>query len=398
MPRVAAILGFSAVLLLFCGYLPSASAQTAGPKVATKFDSFGKVGHCDLTARLDNLAISVQQSRGAKAHIIFYGPPGTEERILAFMKDYLVMTRGLLATRINTTYGGRNSDLKLPKTELWIVPRNALSPEPQKLDNTVETFKGLFDDDRASDYVNLVFEDEMGPGVGPTTHPSFADMLNQQNDAAGYVVVYSGEDAAPGAWRRIAQDEIDYLKNFKVDPARVKMIFGGHQKQTRRQLWILPKDAPPPVPDAGPELPLARTIKVDDFYAEQLSDPQNQTNLFTHLNDILTAQKSVRAFLVVRMEVPSPDEASVVDEPELPGEPESSSSETFEELETADLVKMVEKWRVELANTHKIGADRFIVLFTTAPEEHASHLRLWIVPEGQPLPDPNEEERQPEPK
>ena len=401
MPRVAAILGFSTALLLFCGYLPSVPAQVPAKarSKAAKLDEFGPLGHCDLTARLDNLAIAIETTRGAKAHIISYAPPGVGERFLELLKDYLVNTRGLLPGRIKTIYGGRNTDLTHPKFELWIVPRNATPPEPQKHETNVETFKGLFADDPAWDHLDIQGEEEMGPGIGRTTDASFADILNQQKNAVGYLVVYSGEDAVPGASKRIAQRQIDYLKGFNLEPGRVNVIFGGHQKETRLQLWILPKDAPPPVRDAGPELPLARTVKAGDFYAYDLGAAKNETNVFTRLKEILSAEKTLRAFLVVKLESPNSNEDLVDEEPEPPDVSETSTSEPVTQPEPADLTKLVEKWRAELANTHKIGADRFIVLFTTAPEFESSHLSLWIVPKGQPLPDPHEEEEpQPQPE
>lgn len=378
MPRVTAIFVFSIALLLSCGFSPRVDAQVPESEalVARKLDEFGSIRHCDLTARLDNLAIFVQQIPGSEAHIIYYGPQGAEETSLKVIGDYLVDCRGLLSKQIKTIYGGRNSNLKLPKVELWVVPPNATPPAPQNHENVVETFKGMFDEAPAQDHVDLEFEDEMGPGLDATTYPSFADILNQQTNAVGYVVVYTGEDAAPGAWRRIAQDDIDYLKTMNLDPGRLKMIFGGHRKKTTRQLWVMSKDAPPPVKDAGPESPLAKTVKIDDFDAETLFTPQNETKVFTRLKEILTAQKNVRAFVVVRLEVPDPDEPPAIDE-----------------RDQADLTKLVEKWRAELANSQKIGPDRFIVVFTTAPEAYASHLRLWIVPKGHPLPNPHEEER-----
>ena len=394
MPRVAAILRFSAVLLLCCGYLPGASAQTSEPPVARKFDEFGPVGHCDLTARLDNLAVSLQNSPGAVAHIMLYSPPGPGEMFLGHMKNYLVMTRGVLPKRIKTIYAGRNSDLKLPKIELWIVPRNAPPPEPQKYETNIETFKGLLADELGYDDLGIQYEDQMGPGIGNTTDAAFADILNEQKNAVGYVVVYSGEDATPGAWQTIAQNELDYLKKFKLEPGRVKVIFGGHQKETRLQLWILPKEEPPPVRDAGPELPPAKTVKAGDFYATNLGTAQNETNLFKRLKEILVTQKSVRVFLVVNLEIPTPETIELANEPEP--EELDEPSQPLEEHEPADLIKLVEKWRGELAETHKIGADRFIVLYATAREYDSDHIKLWIVPQGQPLPDPNEEEPEPE--
>jgi len=389
MRRVAYILRISLVAALpLCG-LHSVSAQKAAKDVARKLDEFGTVSHCDVTARLDNLAIQLQNTPSARGHIISYAPPGMGERLLELVKGYLVETRGLRPTRITTIYGGRNSDLTQPKIELWVVPRNAAPPEPQKYDTDVETFKGLLWDQQVGDDFGVDHVDEMGPGIGGTAHASFADILHQQKNAVGYVVAYSGEDLTPGAWRNLAQDQVEYIKSFNLEDGRMKVIFGGHQKETRVQLWISPNDEPPPVRDAGPELPLAKTIKVGDFYVFSLTDKQNQKNLFSRLTETLRTDKTVRAFLVVRLDPPATDEPIVDIGPQLPIQ---VTEEPIEETEDVDLTKLVEAWRAELLTKHKIGPDRFIVLFTTTRETESSQLSLWIVPKGQPLPDPNEDE------
>ena len=401
MPGVAAILRtFSTILLvLACGLSVNVSAQVLGTQAAaSKFDEFGSVGHCDVTARLDNLAIQLQSTPKAEAHIITYAPPIRGEQLLEMLKEYLVNTRGMRPEQIKTRYGGRNSDLHQPRIELWIVPKNAEPPEPQTHDTNVETFKGRLVSQPAGDDFGVYIIPEMGPGIGGTSDASFVDILNQQKNATGYVVVYSGEDLTPGAWRILAQKKIDYLKESQLASDRVKVLFGGHRKETDLELWVLPKDAPPPVREVGPELPLAKAVKAGDFYAFDLGYKQNQTNLFTRLTGILRAQKTVRAFLVVRLAAPTPVDPD--EDVEVPAveEPEAASVEPTEKIEPpADLIQLVEKWRVELANTHKIGADRFIILFTTAGEYQSSQLSLWIVPKGQALPDPNEEEEEENP-
>ena len=365
MRTVAAVLGF----FLFCG---AVSAQARKP-VATRFDQFGRVGHCDLGARLDNFAIQLQQTPGSKANIIAYGPegegPGTGRYFLEVIKDYFVNVRGFKPNRVKTIYGGRNTDLTQPVIELWIVPKGAASPEPQKHETHLESFQGLFVDQAAGDGFDLYRLDEMGPGIPETTDASFADILHQQKNATGYIVVYSGEDLTPGAWRRIAQSQIDYFQELKLEANRFKVIFGGHQKETRLQLWLSP-DGKPPVPDAGNELPLEKTVKVRDIYPDELHHERNQTAIFTRLAEILRLEKTVRVFLVARLEQPVYEEGA----------------------EPLDLTKLVEKWRLELANTHKISADRFIVVFAPPREFDGSRLSLWVVPKGQPLPDPNESE------
>ena len=378
MRTLTAVLG---ILLVWS----AVSAQTRKPR-PSRFDQFGKVGHCDLGARLDNFAIQIQNMPGSQAAIIAYGPegegPGTGTYFLDLIENYFVNSRGLNPNRVKTIYAGRNTDPTLPVIELWIVPKGAASPEPQKYETHLESFQGLFADEAAGDDFDQYYEDDMGPGIPGTTDASFADILQQQKTATGYIVVYSGENLTPGAWRRIAQSQIDYFKPFKLEASRFKMIFGGHQKQTRLQLWISP-DGVPPVKDAGSEMSPAKTIKVGDFYSSNLHFERNQTAIFTRLAEILRLDKTVRVFLVVRLEQPIEEEFGV-----------EISTEPIEGPEPVDLTKLVEKWRLELANTHKIGADRFIVVFAPPREFDSNQLNLWIVPKGQPLPDPNESEEE----
>ena len=387
MQRVATILGFLLLLLMAGSVLGQEGTPTA-----RKLDDFGKIGHCDLTARLDNLAIVLQSTPGAEGTIIFYGPGGASGSALENIKGYLINSRGIDPESIKTVYGGRNSDLKQPKIELWMVPKGAAQPEPEKHESVVETFRGLFDDDETGDDFGIYFEAEMGPGIGDTVDASFADILQQQQKhAIGYVVVYSGEDLTPGAWRRIGQQQIDHLKSFQLTSSHLKMIFGGYQKQTRVQLWVLPKNAPPPVPEAK-ELPAARTVKAGDFYEWNLNYERNQKVVVARLAEILRLDKTVRAFLVVRI-APPVSEAEASDAEPVVAVPQVLEEPLVEEPDPVDLAKLVEQWRVELTTTHKIASDRLIILFTTAPE-FGSRVSLWIVPKGQPLPDPKDDEEE----
>ena len=91
---------------------------------------------------------------------------------------------------------------------------------------------------------------------------------------------------------------------------------------------------------------------------------------------MLRAEPLVKAVVIVKLEAPQ----------------EPRSLEEAEDNPPADLPKMVQKWREELINTHKIRSERFIVLFTTAPPELAGgYINLWAVPPGQPLPGPDDE-------
>ena len=188
----------------------------------------------------------------------------------------------------------------------------------------------------------------------------------------------------PGAWRRLGQSYIDGFKEFNLEPSRFKLIFGGQQEESRVQYWILPNNAPPPVRDAGEEKALEKTVKVGDFSVYALDEENNQKAIFSRLTEILTLDKTVRAFLVVTLNEPDPEE-------ETPTE----QAAPIEEKLPVDLTKLVEKWRVELANAHKIGPDRLVIVFTSEP--YSGNLSLWIVPKGAPLPNPKEHDTETEP-
>lgn len=95
-----------------------------------KFDEFPSVAFDDDKARLDNLAIELQNTPNATGYIIAYGGRtsrmGQADRLGARAKDYLVKFRGMDASRIVVVNGGyRDTDYY----ELWIVPQGAQTPQ-----------------------------------------------------------------------------------------------------------------------------------------------------------------------------------------------------------------------------------------------------------------------------
>ena len=108
-----------ALLLSLLAIVPALAGEQ--PRPISKFDQFGVVGHCDLTARLDNFAIQLQHESETTGHIVAYGPEGeglgTGKHFLKLMKDYLVNTRGLPKRRVNTIYAGSYQVLNEPRIE-----------------------------------------------------------------------------------------------------------------------------------------------------------------------------------------------------------------------------------------------------------------------------------------
>jgi len=386
--------------VIIFAFQPSTHGQqrTQPPlKVANKFDEYGRIGGCDHSARLDNLAVTLQDTPDLDGYILIYGPDGDGWRKLQFsvIRDYLVNARGLPEDRIKFIDGGRNSDLTEPRIELWLAPHDAAPPEPQHFKTAIDTFTGKFTEYQGWDgtTVSFGFDEGTGPPVIGVTLASFADMLQQQKQTTAYIVAYNGSDAVPGAWRRVAEREVGSLKKHGVEPSRLKVIYGGNGKDTMVQLWILPSDAPQPVNDAGPEELPKKAVQMDSFSDYVLGSEEDQLSVFKDLMGVLRLNEKLRACLIVRLETPnaSDDAENGENQESQNGIGASDSKQVVSEDVTqsapADFPGLIQKWTSQLA-TNKIQPDRFIVLFVPARELEGNTLEMWIVPQGVPLPDP----------
>ena len=119
---------------------------------ARKLDEFGDIQASDLIARLDNLAIQLQNEPTARGFLIVYRErrdmPGLSNRFAHRMKDYLVNTRGLSAERVVTVDGGIAGCLT---QELWIVsPGGAPKPRPDAYFDTYQPSAYKFDEHQYS--------------------------------------------------------------------------------------------------------------------------------------------------------------------------------------------------------------------------------------------------------
>jgi hypothetical protein len=99
--------------------------------VGREFDTCCSCSYDDLKARLDNLAVELQNDPSTTTYIFAYGgrtsPSGQAGRLLARSRDYLITDRGIDASRIVQVNGGfREEDC----VEVWIVPRGATPPQP----------------------------------------------------------------------------------------------------------------------------------------------------------------------------------------------------------------------------------------------------------------------------
>ena len=404
------------VIALASAFASSSFAQTNTPQlqnVPIKFDEYGLIRGCDHSARLDNFAIQLQNTLGSKAYIFVYGPDGSSQPIMEIAKDYLVNSRGITADLIKTVYAGRNDVLSEPRVQLWIVPPGASRPNPAKFEPNVETFQGLFSENKAWDpnifevdeeeseeskSVPVVDDQGTGPSMRDVTHASLADVLKHQKTAIAYIIAYNGEDASPGAWRRVAQAQLLSLTESGAEANRLKIVYGAARKRRQFSYGLLT-----PIRRF-----LYRMLALSNLQKRRLRWiiqrsrswlQRSSAESFKRLAESLRRFPLLVGCAVVRFgtyqEPIEETEPQTTPSEEIPAEaPADGSPEinTAPEPEPADVAKLIEKWKNELAEKHNIPANRFVVLFNYSDGYASNMLETYVVPPGAALPNPDVEE------
>jgi hypothetical protein len=353
------------------------------PRGARLFDSYAGINSEDLMARLDNLAIQLQNDSDVHVHIIVYGPKGegggTGNRLLRMTIDYLVNSRGIDETRIGGDYGGRYKDPKDAWTELWLAPLGTEPPAPRKYQTNISELKGKF-----AEYDDYDGPSECeGPCSGSVTTAGFADALREQPESVAYIVVHNQQGANIGTWRRVAKSTAADLESRGIRADRINIIFAGtmrlsedeYPQQARVQLWILPKDASPPVKEAKPEPLPKQPVQLGTFHDYELKYAAAEKLAFEGFADVLKANNNLAVCIIVR-----PPLAPNFRDPELlpiPDEPPD-----------IDFAKLIEKWKEQLAKNYQVESRRIFVITAAAREGNDGTIETWIIPPGAAMPDP----------
>ena len=383
------------------------SAPSAAPRRAQKYDEFGRLGHCDLTARLDNFAIELQNNPRAKGFVVSYDARGKRRGLnLKVSRFYLVNLRGIEPGRVVAIEGGsRESDEAV--TELWVVPEGAEPPvEPPAEDKyAAAEFSGKFDsyftDGRIYKYMV-----EMGYTDSEIAYAEFAEKLKAQPDSVGYLVVRAPENALAGDWRRVGRrDEQILSKDYGVEAARLKTLNGGQTEgeRTEVEFWILPKSAPPP---ASLTEELTRTPKaavvVNRFDSYGSLEKGAERWMVGNLAEVLRDNPRATACLVARdeavYEAEGGEEYVAEEESEAAAEGppaevkdaegEEAEGEEADGVDFGSTLDLAERWKELLVKEHGIEARRVVVLEGRPMPWSNGRLTAWLVPEKAALPDP----------
>ena len=218
-------------------------AQTADSR-ARKFDEFGDIQASDLIARLDNLAIQLQNEPNSRGFLIVYRArrdmPGLSNRYAHRMKNYLVHTRGIASERVATVDGGIAGCLT---QELWIVsPGGAPQPRPDAYFDTYQPSAYKFDE---HSYSSPGAPDEIVYWQEPPDEllgylEAFAIELRKNPKFLGYLVAYrsAARDRAAVTQVMLRTERNFLVRKLGVKPSQIKSIDGGTREWRAMELWI----------------------------------------------------------------------------------------------------------------------------------------------------------------
>lgn len=382
----------------------AAAAQTAA---ALKIDEYGRIGHCDMTARLDNLAIELQNNPGAKALLVGYEPKGKGGGRagwnLKVGRYYLTNVRGIDASRVAVASGG-SRDGNDVTTELWLVPEGAEPPlKPAAEDKyAAKDFSGKFDT-YATDALIYRVHVEMGYSGDDISRQEFAEKLKQQPGSRGYLVVRAPKGSARGTWRRVGLREEQIIgKDYGVEARQLDLVNGGTAEGDYAEvdLWILPKSAPPPAgakEESAAELREAVRLSRLDSYGSE--DEEAEAWMLKSLAGALRDNPRAIACLIPRepevFEYEVGEEAAAAapgvesaEQSSPAAEAAGDADDSEEEPGDVSMKGVAERWKQILTTKYGVYPWRVVVLEGKRMPWGAGRLSAWLVPEKARWPDP----------
>jgi hypothetical protein len=323
-----------------------------------KIDEYGKIGHCDETARLDNFAIELQNEPGSKGYLVVYvgkdDLPSWMKGIRERAADYLVNSRGLKPERIEVINGGYREKRE---TELWIIPENDPPPQPS---NTIK-----FELDRTKSYKwdEDSFNIEFGYDDAEAVESEDAEAADSE-EAEGEVVAAADAAQTSGEEAEAERAREAELKK-KIEKYEISTVVRGVAEDESE-----PEDSGAAETETGDGA--ANKTAVDGEASAEPEDAPSIANVTISLwwnvealADELKAVPDARLCLVYYWGV------------------KNATQERVKELVERALVKTEEQ----------LGVKRDRIILVDGGRSPDPGLELWVVPRGAETPRPRPEQR-----
>lgn len=309
---------FSAILLntaaLFVLTLPlcaqndsTQSSENAAVEPTTQtilVDEFGRIGDCDMGARLDNFIIQIENNPNSKAHIIIYdghdvlpSEYGNKSRHIVRAKnryvEYLTRTRGFAPELITIVDGGIR---EAQTTELWIVPEGVTPPPPTKTiaapklpknetylfhkenlyeqsvefelpsaAEAVETEEAVEENaeepeaDLPDETVeeNKIADEELQELKFFWARPNFAETVKSEKGARAVIVYYADEQVhdTNKIYAHLLEGKNKMAVSADLKIENFEIVYGGYRGAIEFELWVVPANGAMPklTPEEKPQ-------------------------------------------------------------------------------------------------------------------------------------------------
>jgi hypothetical protein len=219
-----------------------------------KFDEFGYMNHENYSARLDNIAVELQNKPTSQGYFIFYNGrkslPGAAFRYMRRLQNYMDNVRGIEASRMTILDGGRREEITV---EFWISPPGIPAPVPTPTVpvEPTRTKSYLYDSYNFDCHrlfrpkVALVDIDDCGyAGSGYEDQSArldgFVKAIRQTPEVTARLVVYSLPRDARRKVQKFIQEEKDYLvTKAGLQASSIAVISRKAPRYRSVSLWVV---------------------------------------------------------------------------------------------------------------------------------------------------------------
>jgi hypothetical protein len=236
--------------LFLSGFVQFCFSQQIVPKAVLFDEVDDRLCGDPWKSRLDNFAVNLNNKPDSRGFIIFYGEldESVNRQYLHFFKYYLTEARAITKDRLFISRG--NSQEKM-RVELWLVP-NGEDVKPKEGYKSINFSKPTILN-KGWYYPNVNFEDSglISDGCVLFYFSGFAEVLKENQNLAGYIVIYTEFGSGAKTADRSARIAFRNLKQLIVPINRVKTVYGGNRQNGEIELWLVPEGQklPNPTPD-----------------------------------------------------------------------------------------------------------------------------------------------------
>lgn len=201
---------------------------------ATLLDEFGATNCCDEGARLDGLAIHLQENPNSKGFVVIYFGENTQPIRKFFqenwVKNYLYISRGIDKNRIEFLRGAEKDKYQI---QLWIT--DDISKKPEFIGSKWDY---ILPNKRAYQFYSS--KDDGGPCNSPFSIELFVNFLSANSNKRGHIVIIGS--SAKELQKTKTELSKELFDKYNIPQKRIKFFFvkdNDYLDYTTEEYWFV---------------------------------------------------------------------------------------------------------------------------------------------------------------